>query len=305
MKIALAGRLLASTLLLSAVVVSAKRPDPQLLSLVPPDSQIVAGAAAPLEGGSRGNFLIFTRANTLDLADFFSVVGADASHKVNQVIFAASAQPGHANLEHSVLVSGNFDAKQIYRSESTSATSFYHGVKVIVLRPFERERAFLMQDRWFATLDSRLSILGTISSAQEEIDRYLSGAAPDTSIVQRLSSLRSADDTWCFISSLELGAEIPRVLKDLDPALSDIDEASDTILFGIRYGRQIEFEYVVNALRGTDPVPGRLVGSSFNSANRGLSSARDSELSVGTGSRRVVKISRGRYDRWLEDLTAH
>jgi len=303
--ITLAARLFASTLLLSAVVVSARPPDPHLLSLVPPDSQIVAGAAAPLAGGSRGNFLIFTRANILDLSDFFSVVGADASHKIDEVIFAASARSGGANVEHSVLVSGIFDAKRIYKSELMSAGRDYHGVKVVVLRPFERERSFLKQDRWFAILDSRLSILGTISSVQLEIDRYLSATSLDTSIMQTLSSLQSKDDTWCLISSLELGAEIPLILKDLDPALSDMDQARGTILFGIRYGRQIEFEYVINTLAGADPGPGRLPGKSFNPATRDLSFRPGSEISLGTRTRHVVKISRARYEKWLDGLTAH
>ena len=139
---------------------------------------------------------------------------------------------------------------------------------------------------------------------QLEIDRYLSATSLDTSIMQTLSSLQSKDDTWCLISSLELGAEIPRILKDLDPALSDMDQARGTILFGIRYGRRIEFEYVVNTLAGADPGPGRFPGKSFNPATRDLSFRPGSEISLHR-TRHVVKISRARYEKWLDGLTAH
>lgn len=52
----------------------ALHPDPSLFFLVLPDSQIVAGVAARIDDRNRCNFLFFIRANTLDPADFFSIV---------------------------------------------------------------------------------------------------------------------------------------------------------------------------------------------------------------------------------------
>jgi len=274
---------------------------------VPPDSQIVAGAAARSGDRNRGNFLFFTRANTLDLVDFFSIVGVDASRKIDQIIFAASAPGGrYTSLEHSVLVGGDFDVKRIYMSaQSTSMTTDYRGVRVLVVHPFQRERTFLNQDRWFAIIDSHLAIFGTVSSAQREIARFLAGATPDDLIVKRLSALRSADDTWCLVSSLAFGADISRVLKDLDPAFVNVDEMSDTILFGIKYGREVEFEYVVNALPEVDSVMSPPARMSFKPPNSGFLFTRDSASRSGSGSPRVVKIPRARYDKWLAGLTQH
>lgn len=282
-------------------------PDPRLLSLVPPDSQIIAGAVAPLHEHHRGNFLLFTRANTLDIEDFFSLLGADPSFEIHQVIFAASTGPGGAPPEHSLLAIGHFDTDRLYRrsANATSSAMNYHGIDVIVVPPFERERAFLGHDRLFAIIDARLAIFGTIASVQEEIDRYLTGTPPDASIVRKLGQLRKQNETWCLITSLSLGAEIARVLKSLDPAFGEIDERSNTLLFGITYGREIEFEYEMKAASSEEvlvslspteksflPTDGGELTSTFTKAAE-------------RGSRRVVKISRARYDKWLADMTPH
>lgn len=302
------GGALVLVALLVSTVSSALQPDPRLLSLVPPDSQIVAGAAASLREPNRGDFLIFTRANTLDLEDFFAIVGADASHEIHQLIFAASAGHGGATPEHSLLVSGHFDTNCVYRSaKAASITKDYRGVDVVVVHPFERERAFLHDDRLLAIIDSRLAIFGTVSSVQQEIDRYLNGTAADASIVQRLSLLRNENETWCFISSLVLGAEILRILRNLDPGFNEIDKNSDTLLFGIRYGMQIEFEYVVDAppIPQADPVTGPPAGRFSNLSNSGWTLTSYSGVVPVRGFRRVMKISRLQYDKWLADLTSH
>lgn len=52
-------------------------------------------------------------------------------------------------------------------------------------------------------------------------------------------------------------------------------------------------------------APGRFRGTSFNSANPGRSLMLDSEMRQGTRTRCVVKISRARYDKWLQRLKAH
>ena len=283
-------------------------PDLRLLSLVPPDSEIVAGAAAPLHEHHRGNFLLFTRANTLDIEDFFALLGPDPSLEIDQVIFAASAGPGGASLEHSLLAIGHFDTGRLYKSaNATSNVRNYHGVQAIVVHPFERERSLLGCDRLFAIIDSRLAIFGTAASVEEEIDRYLTGTPPDASIVQTLSQLRKQNETWCLVSSLSLGAEIARVLRSLDPAFGEIDESSDTLLFGITYGKQIEFEYEVNGAPPDDH--GVLV--SLSPTERAFNPSDGGELMLHSttaaerGFRRVVKVSRVRYDKWLANMTSH
>jgi len=300
------GNALVGMALVSCTVSLALPSDQSLLSLVPPGSQIVAGAIAPLESSHRGNFLLFTRANILDLEDFFSLAGADASVGIQQMIFAASAADG-TSPEHSLVVIGHFDRERIYRAASATASpSNYHEISLVVVHPFGQERAILRGDRLLAIVNSRLAIFGTPLSAEEEIDRYLNSAPADAEIVQRLSQLQGQNETWCLITSLPLNAEIPRVLSKLDPAFSEIEASSDTLLFGIKYGRQIEFEYVIDARAGSQAVP-LLAGPTerlFGSAGDSLYSASHSTTPT-PGARRLLKVSKLRYQKWLAGLTQH
>lgn len=281
-------------------------PDPGLLSLVPPGSKIVAGAVAPLKDLHRGNFLVFTRANVLDIEDFISLARADGSLEIRQVILAASVGPDGVSAEHSLLVTGHFDTKRIYRSASATSTAWnYHEVGLIVVHPFERERATLRDDRLLAIINSRLAIFGTVLSVEEEIDRYLNSTQADATIMQSLSQLQNQYETWCLVSSLSFSGDILRVLTNLDPAFSQIDETSDAFLFGIRYGRKIEIEYVMNPRPVPQAVP---VSSSptegmFGPADGGLSLASHSRMPSGT--RGLVRISKARYEKWLAGLTQH
>jgi hypothetical protein len=280
-------------------------PDQLLLSLLPPGSQIVGGAA-PLAKSHRGNFLIFTRANTLDIEDFFSLIGADASAEIHQLAFAASAGRDGTPPEHSVLAIGHFDARHVYRfATAMSIAGTYHGVTLFLVHPFQREHAILNDDRLLAIVNSRLAIFGTTLSVKEEVDRFLNGTPADAAIMRELSQLLDQNETWCLISSLSLNSEIARVLKSLDPAFADIEAVGDGLLFGIKYGRKIEFEYVIR--RQADPqatiAPSRPHPGMFTSGGNGLLLAPDLQLQQ--GNRHVVKISKGRYQKWLANLTQH
>lgn len=240
-----------------------------LLSLVPPESLIVAGSIAPLQEHHHGAFLIFTRANTLDIEDFFSLVGADASHEIKQIIFAASAGVDGGDPEHSLLVSGHFDTK---RTVGSTTTDRYRGLTIFVVHPFDRERALLRHDRLLAIVDSRLAVFGTARSVKKELDRFLDRTPADNSLIRRLGSLRNQDETWCLVSSPLSGSEVLLVMSKLDPVLAEIRKKSDSILFGIHCGRLIEFEYVLHVSQDAQELPGasQQIEGLFSPANKGL-----------------------------------
>src|SRR5277367_6810698 len=116
--------------------------DHKLLSLVPPDAQIVARISAPTSAGNTGNFVVITHNNGVDLSDFFALSGADGNRSIHELIFVAAANTVGQLSEHSLLASGNFDRERIYRSavDNGSATTRYLGVSVLVVAPFARER---------------------------------------------------------------------------------------------------------------------------------------------------------------------
>jgi hypothetical protein len=61
---------------LFAAVTWAVSPDAKLLSLVPPETSIVAGMKAPSGGEQPASFLLITHYNNADLEDFFALSGA-------------------------------------------------------------------------------------------------------------------------------------------------------------------------------------------------------------------------------------
>ena len=289
----------------SAVMALAQAPDRGLLALVPPDSQIVGGSLAPYAEHHRVQFLVFARANTLDLQDFFSIAGVDASRAVDEVVFAASGGHEPAHPEHSLLVRGRFDKDRILSALPGAVVGVYRGVAVVSLQPFERERALLQDARLLAIIDSRLAIFGTAPSVRQEIDQYLDGTGADSAVVKEISSLQNQDETWCLISSLALGVEVPRMLKTLDPAFGQMDVTSGRLLFGIRYGRQIEFEYEADlspSLATSVAFSGPRTTELFQPAKyRSPTSAVESGRRV----RRVVRISRAHYQRWLANMVQY
>jgi len=275
-------------------------PDPRLVALVPPDSQIIAGANAPSKVLRRANFMIITQTNRTDFEDFLALTGSDSSRVIHQVIFAAAAKPGGGPPEHSLLVTGHFDTSRIFRSSEGDSNSIqYRGIAVLFVHSFERESAFFKDERLLAIIDSRVAVFGTIASVKQEIDRYLTGAAPDAFITQRLELLRGGDETWCLISPLKLGAEIAPILGKLDPVLGEIVKKGNNFQFGIRYGRRVEFEYAVD-------VPVRPDAEDISSPQiEGFSFTPRSATVPAVGFRGIVKTSRSKYDKWLSELSSH
>ena len=289
------------------IVSAAVSPDPQLLSLVPPDSQIVAGAHAPSQPGQGLHFLLLAQANHIDFADFVALIGSDPSHRIREVILtAAYSGPGGDSQQHSLLASGHFDTTRIFESTGNSKISHYHGISVLQVDPFERERARFHDKRLLAIIDSHVAMFGTFSSVEQEIDRYLTSAAPDQSMIRRLELLRNKNQTWCLISELDLGVEIRRMVEKLDPAIGQLIQNSHSFQIGIRYARQFELEYVINVT--PSPVAEDISSSQTpgDSAPLGRWSFSSRAAMAQTGGLRgIVKVSKSRYDKWLGEFAAH
>lgn len=260
-----------------------------MLSLVPPDSEIVAGIASKPATTRARAFVLFTLANRIDYEDFLSLAAADPSLRIDQLLFTAAAGSSGQTAEHSMIVSGRVRPERIYSAvRSFSSVQEYRGIAILSVRPFERERAYIKQDRLLVTLGSGLAILGTPSTVREEIDRFLDGTEADSFIIQKVKLLNSANDDWYLFRSPARRAEFARVVMDLDPALSEVGDA-EGLLFGLRFGKQVEVEYVTRA----DSSPG-------GSAELKLAARMFRE--DGDWSRpamHVVRVGRARFDTWL------
>jgi hypothetical protein len=287
---------------------SAVMPDAKLLSLVPPTAQSVAGMIAPRRGTEPSSFLLITHNSLMDLNDFIALSGADDSRVMEQVIMVAS-DGGGAPAGHSLLASGHFDQGLIYRSAYGSGAGAnatrYRGIPVLAMQPFARERDSFHDVRWLAVMDSKLALFGTMDIVQQELDRYMAHSVADPALERRLAHLRRDDATWCVATLPDHNSEIKAVFKMLDGRLADLLRAGDTIEFGVRYGRQVEFEYEVGLASRHDaesvqaflqpPLIGPKEPSSLPVAHL---------MSVDDGVRGVLKVSKERYEAWKAEVVA-
>ena len=118
------------------------------------------------------------------------------------------------------------------------------------------------ESRWLVVLEATLAILGTETSVREELNRAVTGSAPDASLIQRRSHLRPDDDAWCIVKTLPAKDEIRRSLYAFDPSLPGLLHDGDGFEFGFRYGARVEFEYeVTTADNSTDSISDTVVQS--------------------------------------------
>jgi hypothetical protein len=289
--------------LFTIALASAVTPNPKLLSLVPPTAQSVAGMIAPQRGSQPSSFLLITHNNLMDLNDFIALSGADDSRVIEQVIMVAS-DGGGAPAGHSLLASGHFDQGLIYRSAYGSGAGAnatrYRGIPVLAMQPFARERDSFHDVRWLAVMDSKLALFGTMDIVRQELDRYMAHSVADPALERRLAHLRRDDATWCVATLPDRNSEIKAVFKMLDARLAELLRAGDTIQFGVRYGRYVEFEYEVGMAPGLDSeVLQRSLEPSVTASKEGPPLPVADLMRVESGVRGVLKVSKSRYEAWL------
>lgn len=287
---------------------SATTHDQKLLSLVPPGAQVVAGISATSRPDPPDNFLLVTHYNIVDLQDFFALIGADSSRIVRQIVFVAIADDKGRLNEHSLLASGHFDQSRIYKSATNTGAELanYRGIPILSIKPFAREQGDLDDVRWLAVLDSNVLLFGTITNVHQELDRHLAASTADPSIVQRLNRLRSEDETWCLVAAPVHSEEIRSVLGRLHPALATLIENGGTFQFGIRYARQVEFEYeVASASTAAARTISDSLTQSLAGSGKGSSLLRGPDLTGGDNTvHGVIKVSMSRYNAWLAEFSA-
>jgi hypothetical protein len=216
--------------------------DSRLLSLVPPGAAIVAEVTYGVEP----TFLVLTRNNTADLMDLESISGVDPNRTIGRTIFVAARDSRGLVSEHSLLASGNFDTRHIFKSavENGAGKTEYIGIPVLIVQPLERDKGISHQVRWLAFIDSQLAVFGTITMVQEELGRHLAHSPVDFSLMEKLSRLHSTDQSWCVLTPTVYNQEIVRrTLGALDPGLGQRDPTDRGLILGLHFGRRVEIEY--------------------------------------------------------------
>lgn len=284
-------------LLFQSAQASELLPDPRLLQLVPPESQIVARTPSTSIPGQLGGFLLVTFNNKIDLKDFFALIGGDPSRSIHEFVFVATAGTDGVLREHSLLVSGHFDREAIFRlvSDRTAIRKSYRGLAVLAVPPFAREASSFQELRWLAILDERIAIFGSVASVQRELDRWIANSPADPEILERLSRLDQRDETWCLLPAPRPGGLVASIFGKLDARLEVLADEGRSIQYGIHLGKKVEITLSNNPPTQTssktrvDP-PGveSIPSSSFLSGS--------SEADVSRTVR--VKIRQQAYETW-------
>jgi hypothetical protein len=274
--------------------------DIRLIALVPPQSQVITGMRSPSSQGQPGSLLLVTRDNRADLEDFYALTGADPSRRMLEVVLLSALGPGGTLSEHSLLVSGHFDRDTIFHSAAQGSVTAenYHGLPVLAVPAFARERSTSNQVRWLAILDANLAVFGSAPSVQQEMDRYLDKSTPYPPVIERLNRLAPEEDGWCLFPSPAQSEFIPRVLDKLDPRLGAVAREGESMQYGIRFGRRVEITASANTVAQSDPQPRNTQSPgpampAFFFLSRPNTSAEDAGESI------VVKIPLRRYTEWL------
>ena len=290
-------------LFVAVSVAKAGQTDQRLLQLVPPGANVVAAMNAPAHAGQPGAFLLLTHNNSVDFADFLALTGVDDSRRIQQVIYVSGGSGPTDPAEHSLLVRGQFDERRIFKAalENGASRREWRGLPVLLVTPFAREKGMVPESRWLAVLEATMAILGTETIVREELDRAVTGSAPDASLIQRRSHLRPDDDTWCIVKALPAKDEIRRSLYAFDPSLPWLLQDGDGFAFGFRYGARVEFEYEVTTPgNSTDSISDTVVQSLLGKGKASMIVPRQAN----GGHVHRLKVSKARYEAWLTEVPA-
>lgn len=280
-------------------------PDPDLLALVPPGTQIVSGINPAPPGNRHRRFLLITRKCVLDMEDFRSLSGSDPSRHIQQVLFVAQQGDPPTVEEHGILVSGQFDQARIYGSALAGGATHaeYRGIHMVEIQPFARERG-VDQVRWLAILQPNVLLFGTVEMVKEALDQKFARGAQDSRLMQNLAALRSDDDAWSIVMDTT-NSGIRGALMALSPELAAMADGK-VLRLGIRYARQIEFEYAIDPSPETEKPHSDSAWSPQGRPVPGLFSLLPRLKFDGTGqsgTHGMVKVSPKLYDRWLDELS--
>ena len=278
--------------------------DPELLSLVPPATAIVAQVTY----GTEPSYLVVTHNNTADLMDLQSIWGVDPTRTIKRTIFVVVRDGQGLISEHSLLASGHFDTRHIFKAaqENGATESEYLGIPVLIVPPLGRDKGISDDIRWLAFIDSQIAVFGTIPMVREELRRYLAHSPADFALMRKLSRLRSTDQSWCVVTPTVYNSEIVRrTLAALDPSLGQ-PHAEDGLILGFHFGRRVEIEYesVPDSRDSEESQPETQPGFS-QAPPQGPPKASHFFSNSDSTLPRVIKLSRKQYDGFIAREQTH
>jgi hypothetical protein len=226
----------------------------ELLPLVPPGAQIVAGFENYNDPHRHGQLILTTHSDRLDLADWQAITGVDSERIVHEVVEVASSSSQGTLTEHLLLVLGHFDKERIFNAaEENGANRIrFQDEALMIIKPFGREKGDMVDTRWLAIVENRIGIFGTPSMVERALNRYASHADVDMVLRERLSQLRPDVSSWNVLTTSSRGMQ--NFLLHPGSRWAPLFQDAEVLMVGARFGPKVRVDFSVHAAaeRGSD-----------------------------------------------------
>ena len=219
----------------------------RLLRLVPANAAIVAGIQDPHDGDQRGRLLIVTNNNNVDVNDWIALAGVDGRQQVDRLITVAMPSSRGDLAEHLLLARGSFEGGRILNQAERNGGGRreYRGVRIVELKPFQREEKGMIDTRWLTVLDDNSAIFGTPAIVKSALDRYLSSSVADAALVKQLMTLRPDVNCWSILALP--GAVLARHLRAgvVDETGAMLLRRINNVAVGMHYGSKERVDFSI------------------------------------------------------------
>jgi hypothetical protein len=219
------------TLLMVLAACSAFAADSSLLSLVSPDTKVIAGLRVDRATSSQfGQFLLNqARHGDADFNKFVAATGFDPRRDLTEVI--AASVDGNDKGHGLVVAHGVFDISKLL------AQAKLHNASITNYKDVQVVTGSKTDGGWVAFLDGRTAAAGDPDAVKAAIDRRGSGVGIDSKLAAKVTEVSSKYDAWMvsIAPMSKFAGKLPN--PQMNGALNGdmvqgIEQASGGVLFG-------------------------------------------------------------------------
>jgi hypothetical protein len=234
-------RIFTAAIVLAPVASLVEAADPQLLNLVMPDAQILAGVNVDQAKTSAFGQYIITQIQTNDphFQQFITQTGFDPTQDLDELLVASNGAT--TNPSHLTLARGTFNASQIdaAATKAGATSEVYNGISIT-----ENPK----HTSGFAFLSGTLAVAGDIASVKGAIDRQNTPTTLPSTLLGAVTTLSATYDAWGVSEvpppAFKPPANAPSLPNVPATLFQNVQQASG----GVKFGPQI----TVNAQLTTD-----------------------------------------------------
>jgi hypothetical protein len=223
-------------------VLPASAADPQMLNLVMPGAQVVAGVnVQQAMATSFGQYVLSLIApQDKQLQSLVTVTGFDPRRDVTELLVASTGAPAHTVL---ALARGTFDPVKIAAAATLAGavTETYSGVTILEPQPKQPAAAGTAASAQptpaLAFLDSTLAVMGDVTSVKAAIDRRGAASILPAGLLTQVNQWSLTQDAWVVdiapLASLTPPAGAPMLPGGTQAAaIQSIQQAASGVKFG-------------------------------------------------------------------------